>query len=196
MVGQDPDTDLIMDVILLSANNNGAGKTTYAKNLERFIQELKPNTYVYRMPLANFAKEHFSRSDECYNYFPHLDVYSDEFKKHTALGKSGRQFLKDFAEKKCCEDPLVWCNEWMYEFNRFKSGIKDRMSQVNSCTIIVEDIRKAYELAFFRQRFNNYKIQHKHFISELGEYDGTFPDTKINGILERLADKIEHIYKE
>ena len=188
-------SDTMFNVILLSANNNGAGKTTHAKNLEKFIRELLPCTYVYRMPLANFAKTQYKNTNDYNNNFGSLDIFGDTFKNRTCLGKSGREYLKDFAEQKCSEDPLVWCKEWYAAFMGFKHKNLNDLNYLRTI-IIVEDIRKVYELAFFRRAFSDYKITHKHFISEYGQYDADFPDTKIGGILEKLADKVEYIKKE
>lgn len=187
-------TNKSYEVYLLSANNNGAGKTTYAKILESTLLDINPNTKICRMPLANCAKEQFKKTTDYIEYFNGIDVFSESFKNHIIKNKSGREFLKDFAEGECKEDPLIWCEEWISTFinQRPKLGAYT----FPGCVIIVEDIRKVCELAFFRTKFARCNIFHKHFISEYGQHDADFPDTKIGGILEKLADKVEYIKKE
>lgn len=187
-------TNKSYEVYLLSANNNGAGKTTYAKILESTLLDIKPHTFIYRMPLANCAKGQFEKTTDYIEYFYGIDVFSESFKNHIIKNKSGREFLKEFAERKCREDPLIWCKEWFNTFINQKPT--NGASIFPGCVIIVEDIRKVCELAFFRTKFSNCNIFHKHFISEYGQYDVDFPDTKIDGILEKLADKVTYIKKE
>ena len=175
--------------ILISCNHTRGGKTTYAQALKKTIEKTHSNCIVQVLSLAYYVKEAFKKTTEYKLFDENVDVQNDEFKTTKLGNKTGREYIKEFAEEKCSLWPFYWCNklyeDYIKHVNQFNSNEKFKNYTL---LIIVEDIRKVYELSFFRKMFEG-KITHKHLNSIYGYYDEDFPDTKDLGLLFYLADK-------
>jgi len=195
-------------IILISSNNNGGGKSTFGKAIVKYEQLInkKSSELIFRQPLAKKVKDE-TRNYLWEKYGIHLNTHNANFKKtiiEPAFGKrrTGRDFLIYVGEQTCKDKSLTcWCEEWYKDYKKFeKISVLSNTKKI----VIVEDIRKLEELTFFYKKFFNHnlgdkneiEIKHIHLVSEYGEYDENFPDTRKNGILEQMADKVDYIKKE
>lgn len=174
-------------VILISANNNGAGKSTFANAIKEYEKVMMAPWIVYKKSLAEAVKLQLSKTwRNC------EDAQKESFKTKMLGHETGREIMIKFAEGLTEKDPLYWCKKWKKAFHKFRDNQENLDKQY---VIIIEDIRKTEELLYFKAIFSTQHITHFHLKSEYGEHDKNFPATKNKGILEQMADVVIDVRK-
>jgi hypothetical protein len=155
-----------MRIILISANGHGAGKTYLAELIGGVRTGL---AYGVRRELAGIYPE-----------FQDL-IFSTKAKDKAfklPSGKTVRQELVELGQEKCKENPTYWCEKWKERAPADGHGLQIKL--------VVDDLRKEVELAWFRDNFQD--VTHFHL-----KYSGASAEKEFDD-LEVYADYV--IYRQ